>query len=530
MSEKAIILIVGDLHNQSLSAIRDILEMHGYETTTATDSVEAWGKIEEQPPDLIFFDLTSHEVEGYSFITELHSNEVWAFVQVIFCLKNDYSSEDWNRCMVSGAHDCIKPHLRPKELLDSVETAIHRSTNFKQLDTIRIRKEVFKEETVLVVEDQYLLLMAIRDVLEMEGYAVMLAGDGIDALAVMERVAPDLIVADISMPRMDGYRFFEAVHTRPDWASIPFVFLTARAEREDRMKGRAMGAEDYLVKPFDPQELLVVVSSRIMRAKATREAMESEFVNEIKRLHKQLTDLRYQLAEYKEKEHTSSSERFPLAEVSRLTGGIIHDLRNGLGIISSTMDFLKDDLTTEEQLSDLRKITGSLEFCELVLRNLTALGGHDTFQPTRIDLERAFRDVYFMLERKLINVELVVDSDPQVVEILADRGHIKQIFMNLIKNAGEAMPEGGTLTFRTRREGDHLRIEISDTGQGISKKNQKRLFREFFTTKTQGYGLGLHIVNTIVKRHGGTIEVDSKWRKGTTFVLRLPIGIGGTNG
>jgi two-component system NtrC family sensor kinase len=83
--------------------------------------------------------------------------------------------------------------------------------------------------------------------------------------------------------------------------------------------------------------------------------------------------------------------------------------------------------------------------------------------------------------------------------------------------------DGGTLTIRTRREGPVLRIEVADTGCGISPENQARLFHEFFTTKDRGYGLGLHIVDTIVKRHGGTIEVESTVGEGTTFTLRLPI-------
>jgi signal transduction histidine kinase len=123
----------------------------------------------------------------------------------------------------------------------------------------------------------------------------------------------------------------------------------------------------------------------------------------------------------------------------------------------------------------------------------------------------------------LVDVNLVVNADPDVPEILADEGQMKQVFMNLIKNAGEAMPDGGTLTFHTRREGQMLRVEVSDTGCGISPENQERVFQEFFTTKDRGYGLGLHIVHTIIKRHGGTIRVESEPGQGATFILHLPI-------
>jgi signal transduction histidine kinase len=110
---------------------------------------------------------------------------------------------------------------------------------------------------------------------------------------------------------------------------------------------------------------------------------------------------------------------------------------------------------------------------------------------------------------------------------------MKQVFMNLIKNAGEAMPDGGTITFRTksyatpRKKRPMLRIELSDTGTGISKENQKRLFTpELFSTKEEGYGLGLFIVASIIKRHGGKINIKSELGKGTTFILSLPTGLG----
>jgi len=246
-------------------------------------------------------------------------------------------------------------------------------------------------------------------------------------------------------------------------------------------------------------------------------------VNQVKQLRKERAELLGRLSACEEQLAGTSTGQYPLAELSRLTDGIVHDMRSGLGVIRHTVGFIGDDLPDGIRRSDLLKISRSLDFCELVMRNLSALGGQDVFRPTWVNLEEVARDVYFMLERKLVDVELVVDTDPNAPEVLADEGQMKQIFMNLIKNAGEAMPDGGTLTVRTRREGSTLRAEVSDTGRGIAPQDQARLFREFFTTKDRGYGLGLHIVHSIVERHGGTIEVKSKPGERTTFILRLPI-------
>jgi signal transduction histidine kinase len=247
-------------------------------------------------------------------------------------------------------------------------------------------------------------------------------------------------------------------------------------------------------------------------------------VTENKQLRKERADLLRRLAQAQEQRQASNGQ-FPLAELSRLTDGIVHDLRNGIGIIRNRVGFMKDDLVNTPHETDVLKILRSLDFCEVVMRNLSALGGQDILSPKLVNLEEIAGEMFFMLENKLIDVKLKIERDEDPPVILADEGHMKQVFMNLIKNAGEAMPEGGTLTCRFHREADMMRIEVQDTGQGISEENQQLLFREFFTTKERGYGLGLFIVHTIVERHGGEISVQSAVGKGTTFTLLMPIEV-----
>jgi len=109
---------------------------------------------------------------------------------------------------------------------------------------------------ILVVEDYKPMVGAIASILEMNGYAVLTATNGVEALQVMEDTVPDLIIADILMPEMDGYAFYHEVKKRSEWRSIPFVFLTSMAEREDIQKGRDLGISSYITKPFDPEDLL----------------------------------------------------------------------------------------------------------------------------------------------------------------------------------------------------------------------------------------------------------------------------------
>jgi len=122
------------------------------------------------------------------------------------------------------------------------------------------------EETILLVEDSDVLRQGLKSLLEQEDYAVITGGNGKEALDKMEVMTPDLILADILMPEMDGYELFEAVRSKPEWISIPFIFLTARRERKHILAGKRLGAEDYLLKPISPEDLLTAIRSRLGRS------------------------------------------------------------------------------------------------------------------------------------------------------------------------------------------------------------------------------------------------------------------------
>ena len=126
------------------------------------------------------------------------------------------------------------------------------------------------KETLLIVEDNIALLEGLRDILSLEGFNVLTASNGQDALEQMSTLAPDLIISDIAMPVMDGFTFFQNVRSRQDWLTIPFLFLTARGDRQDILAGKNLGAEDYLVKPLSRDELLTAIRSRLMRSNELR--------------------------------------------------------------------------------------------------------------------------------------------------------------------------------------------------------------------------------------------------------------------
>lgn len=121
--------------------------------------------------------------------------------------------------------------------------------------------------SILVVDDEPRLLNGLRLTLQDGGYKVLTAPDGVEALAVLRSQPVNLIVADIAMPRMNGYQLYEQVRNNPQWVAIPFIFLTARAMDSDIRYGKELGADDYLTKPFEPGDLLAAVRGRLLRAR-----------------------------------------------------------------------------------------------------------------------------------------------------------------------------------------------------------------------------------------------------------------------
>jgi putative two-component system response regulator len=119
---------------------------------------------------------------------------------------------------------------------------------------------------ILVVEDNDVLRQGVQLLLEGDGFRVLSASNGVHALEHMESISPDLILSDISMPEMDGYALFDAVRARAEWVTIPFIFLTARGGQDDVFAGKKLGAEDYLIKPVNRQELITTVRSRLARS------------------------------------------------------------------------------------------------------------------------------------------------------------------------------------------------------------------------------------------------------------------------
>jgi signal transduction histidine kinase len=391
-------------------------------------------------------------------------------------------------------------------------------------------------------------------------FRVRVASNGRKALEAVRESAPELVVTDVMMPEMSGTDLCRALKEDPETRGIPVMLVTSKAEREMKIEGLELGADDYVTKPFHPRELLARVRSLVRLRR-----LQQEIAAQNASLEQSNAELERTLSELKEAEvQLVQAER--LAAVGELSAGVAHEVNNPLNFARNSLATLRtyvDDLRNvaqriaeldtsnpaklSAQLEDLERGKAELGFDELA-DDLTELVGivneglhrtshlvsdlRDFAAPHRgekrpFDVRSGLRSTVHLLGHKFrecgAEVELAIDQE--VPTVMGDAGALNQVFLNILKNAAEALEgEGGAIQVTVSGEGTQVLVRVRDSGPGIESAVRGRLFEPFFTTKVagEGTGLGLSMSRRIVERHGGSIEVESEPGEGTCVTVRLP--------
>jgi signal transduction histidine kinase len=413
---------------------------------------------------------------------------------------------------------------------------------------------------VLVVEDNEDMRRLLGFIIGKE-FRVETAKNGREGLEKVGAWQPDIVLTDVMMPEMSGTELCAEMKRDPKSRMIPVVLVTSKAEREMKIHGLELGADDYVTKPFHPRELMARVRS-LVRVKKLQEELS------IKNARVESTNAELESALIELKEAGSAlvqAER--LAAVGELAAGVAHEVNNPVNFTTNALRTLRESVSDVREVASkiadidwddqdainvdvrrLRKLKDDLRFEEIpdTLAELVEIAteGMDRTQrlvnelmnfsgPGKevrglVNLNQGIRSTVQLIRYAIREngVALHVDLSEELPEVNADLKAMNQVFLNLLKNANEsAARRKGNIWIETRLDRDQIVIEVSDDGPGIPPEHLDQLFDPFFSTKPAGTGtgLGLSISRRIVTEHGGSIAVDSRLGGGSTFFVRIPL-------
>lgn len=218
-------------------------------------------------------------------------------------------------------------------------------------------------------------------------------------------------------------------------------------------------------------------------------------------------------------------------DVAALAGSLVHEIKNPLSTLNINAQLMIEEWQTsaspreERTVRRLTVMRGEIQRIERIVNSFLRFTEHQELDRNACDLNRLLADLVERhaeaLEHRQVRVRFQGDAELPAIE--ADDELLAQVFLNLIRNAEQAMPDGGELMVRVARVGHAVEVEVIDTGEGIPPERLERIFRPYFSSKPDGTGLGLPTSLRIVRGHGGTILVESEVGRGSRFIVRLPL-------
>ena len=359
---------------------------------------------------------------------------------------------------------------------------------------------------ILVIEDDVDILQNIVDTLAIEGYHARGAEDGTPGLEIAETWLPDLIVCDIMMPVMNGYDVLMAMRNKSDTSKIPFIFLTAKTEWSDMRKGMLLGADDYLTKPFVPEELIEAIKIRLKK----HEELSSSYKTRIESLRQNISrslphELRTPLTGVIGYSELLLMD-FDIIEKDRAKNMLETIYSSGLRLHRATENCLmyaQLEITAldNEILSDLRQ--AKCENIEKIIQGVS-----------KAKAEQYKRSDDLNLNIKEANVRISDSDFTKIVEELCD-------------NAFKFSEENSSIFIETQLTEKSFIFKITDFGRGIDSESLKEVgaYMQFERAlyEQQGLGLGLVIVKRLVELYGGQFFIQSETDQGTEVAIALPI-------
>lgn len=365
------------------------------------------------------------------------------------------------------------------------------------------------EYKILIVDDVMSNVLLLKVLLTNEKFAIATANNGQQALEQVDKEHPDLVLLDVMMPDLSGFEVAQRLKANPDTADIPIIFLTALNSTTDIVKGFQVGANDFISKPFNKEELIIRVTHQISLVAAKRIILKK--TEELQRT---------------------------IAGRDKLYSVIAHDLRSPMGSIKMVLNMLILNLPAEKIGDEMYELlTMANQTTEDVFSLLDNLLKWTKSQIGSLNVVYQDIDVVEVVDSVVDIFNIVAglkkitirEEKPEKLPVNADIDMLKTVIRNLLSNAIKFSNEGSEVLVKMEEQGDMVVVSVKDDGCGIDEEGQKKLlhtdthFSTFGTKNEEGSGLGLLLCQDFVVKNGGKLWFTSKKGEGSTFYFSIPL-------
>lgn len=367
----------------------------------------------------------------------------------------------------------------------------------------------YSEYSILVVDDVISNVLLLKVLLAAQKFNVITASNGMEAIDITKKQQPDLILLDVMMPGMSGFELAQKLKNDPEVQHIPIIFLTALNSTADIVTGFKVGANDFISKPFNKEELVIRVNHQISLIAAKRIILQK--TEELKKT---------------------------IQGRDKMYSVIAHDLRSPLGSIKMVLNMfvmtMSPQMIGEEQYEMLDSANKSTEELFNLLDNLLKWTKTQTGRLTVVfqdfELVKSISGVLeiFSLVSSSKNIELIFDSNEEI-NVRGDIDIVKTITRNLLSNAIKFSFSGSKIIIEVKKIDNMAVVSVKDFGKGMSQEEQQKLFNsethfsKYGTNNEEGSGLGLLLCKDFATKNKGDLWLQSEEGKGSTFFFSIPL-------
>lgn len=444
--------------------------------------------------------------------------------------------------------------IEAKEEGKTVYIGEHDFSKYFKEDEKKEHTEASYIAKILVADDEEANRKVLKNLLSMNQYSVEMACDGEQALELIYENQYDLILLDVMMPKKSGYEVCRSIRIKHTLFDLPILMLTAKTQVESMIAGFDAGANDYVSKPFNNEELLSRIKNLLLLKQIHQdiEAIIEKLNTSIEKggdtkllletdigLVAKLIETYNQLQEALKSNQNMLVERERLAMLGELAGGMAHEINNPLAAIMDSFFVIRNYLMPKDN-QQIDELSDNIEEC---CRRIGKISSSVLAQVR--NLNNANNDIEFKLSDMIDEIKIMLSHKNKILgcsiningeegtTLYTDKGKLSQIFINLIGNAIDAYEdkkdvismEDRVININVKLDAQDVTISVSDKAGGIPERMRDGIFKKILSTKiTKGTGLGLKICYSLITGHfGGKIRFEAETDKGTTFYISLPV-------